>query len=195
MATNNGYFVTASDTKAAIQDSNRTHEGYNMWRQMYGAIDLEKQKQTNALKYDYDKAVGDAYAQAFATKQQVANSDYGDSYKAELTKRIDDTLAQAYESYLQNYNKGVASLESEAAGYRDNVTKALDEQTKNTSDLINKVYDYLQYTYDNYYSDPNAKAQLEKKGTLRHSTGDNLKPTKRSSTRRACCALTRFISR
>src|SRR3712207_7138761 len=30
--------------------------------------------------------------------------------------------------------------------------------------------------------------------TLRHSTGDNLKPTKRSRTRRACWALTRFIS-
>ena len=31
--------------------------------------------------------------------------------------------------------------------------------------------------------------------TLRQSTGESLKPTMRSSTRRACCALTRFMSR
>ena len=30
--------------------------------------------------------------------------------------------------------------------------------------------------------------------TLRHSTGESLKPTIRSSTRRACCASTRFMS-
>ena len=164
MASNNGYFVTASDTKAAIQDSNRTQAGYNTWRQMYGAVDLNKQQQMSALKYDYDKAIGDAYAQAFASKQQVANSNYIDSYKDELTRRIDDTLEQAYGSYLQNYAKGAESLESEAAGYRSNITNALEEQAKNTSNLINKVYDYLQYTYDNYYNDPTAKAQLERNG-------------------------------
>lgn len=164
MASNNGYFVTASDTKAAIQDSNRTQAGYDTWRQLYGAIDLNKQQKLSALKYDYDKAVGDAYAQAFASKQQIANSNYIDSYKEELARRIDDTLEQAYGSYLQNYAKGTESLENEAAGYRSNITNALDEQAKNTSNLINKVYDYLQYTYDNYYNDPTAKAQLERNG-------------------------------
>jgi len=159
-----GSYFTASDIAGRLEEQNRTSEGYKTWRQMYGAIDLAKQQEMSNLRYGTEQNIADAYAEAYAAKQAVANTNYFDAYKETLDLGIDKALTEAYDTYIKNYESGMYTIESQAKSAREQITDALQGEAENYAALANKPYEYLQYLYDTYYSDETARANMLEKG-------------------------------
>jgi len=159
-----GSYFTASDIAGQLEEQNRTSEGYKTWRQMYGAVDLAKQQEMSNLRYDTEQSMADAYAEAYAAKQAVANTNYFDAYKETLDLGIDKALNEAYDTYMKNYESGMYNIESQAKSAREQITGALQGEAENYAALANKPYEYLQYLYDTYYSDETTRANMLEKG-------------------------------
>lgn len=159
-----GSYFTASDIAGQLEEQNRTSEGYKTWRQLYGAVDFAKQQEINAMRYDTEKSIADAYAEAYAAKQAVGNTNYFDAYKETLDKGINDALTQAYDTYIKNYNENVYNIESQAQSAREQITGALQSEAESYASLANKPYEYLQHLYDTYYSDETVRKQMLEKG-------------------------------
>lgn len=156
-----GFYVTESDVKSSLQDMNKTQEGYNVWRQMYGAIDLAKQKDLSGITYDYEKDLAETYAQAYAAKQNMENSSYFDSYKNQYITDVDKSLEEAYNSYISNYFSNVNKLDTEYNKLTSDVTGALKTEAKQYSEIINKIPDYLKYMYESAYSNEDVRKNIE----------------------------------
>lgn len=159
-----GSIFTASDAAKWMEEQNRTSEGYRSWRQMYGAIDLAKQRSINQATLSTEEGMSEAYAEAFAAKQAVDKSNYFDTYKQQLDDKINKSLEEAYDNYIKNYNTELYQIENTAAEKTQAIDTALATQGEYVSKVADSAYTYLQNLYDTYYSDLNKRKELQEKG-------------------------------
>lgn len=159
-----GSIFTASDAAKWMEEQNRTSEGYRSWRQMYGAVDLAKQRSINQATLSTEEGMSEAYAEAFAAKQAVDKSNYFDTYKQQLDKGIASSLEDAYASYLQNYGEQVQKIENTARERIGAITEARDVEAEKYAALGDKPYEYLRYLYDTYYADEDMRNKLKEQG-------------------------------
>ena len=157
------FVLTESQAKHQIKNFNKTFEGLKTWEQQYGQVDVAAQKQASALTYDYAKAVGDAYASAYENQQAILSSNVGKGYKEQAIQSNDDVLQEAYNAYLQNYQKGLANVEESASEATSQITKNLETEAANTKLMQESAYKYLQYLYKNYSNSPMFQEELWKR--------------------------------
>ena len=136
--------------KKQLVEANRDYTGRKIFENLYGSINLAEQQQLNALKQDYTKAVSEAYASAYESKQAVASSNIGEGYKLGAMSDIDATLEEAYNSYRNSYLSGVSDVEASAASANEAISEKLGEQAEYTRQLANIPYDYLTYLFNTY---------------------------------------------
>lgn len=145
-----GNITTRSSVKQSLMEANKDYLGRKSWEQLYGSIDLAKQKQISELQQDYSKDMANAYASAYNQNTAIASSNLGQGYKLSAMESIDDALAKAYETYRSNYLQGVSEAESYASKAAEGVTEALDTQTENTQTMLHKPYEYLTWLREQY---------------------------------------------
>lgn len=146
-----GQILTSDSIKKIYRNNMRTLQGLNVWDKSYGAIGMYEKAGESALEYDYNKAIGDAYAAAHSERNLVAESGLGKGFKDALYADIDENLMDAYSQYQQNYAKNAQAIAETANKYRESVSQDLEKTAQNTLKLSDSVYDYLKYLRD-YYS-------------------------------------------
>jgi len=162
------YVLTEQQAKKQLKELNRDYLGRQTWEKMYGQIDLGAQQAESALTYDYAKAIGEAYQSSIAAEQNIMASNLGQGFKEQAMYSNEQALQEAYNSYLQNYQKGISEIETSATKATGEVTSALETEAANTKLMQESAYNYLQYLYQNYSDNPMFQEELWK----RYLTGE-----------------------
>ena len=176
------YVLTEQQAKQQLKQLNRDYLGRQTWEKMYGQIDLGTRQAESALTYDYAKAVGEAYQSSIAAEQNIMSSNVGQGFKEQAMYSNEQALQDAYNSYLQNYKKGISEIETSATKATDEVTSALETEAANTKLMQESAYNYLQYLYKNYSDNPMFQEELWKRyltsegDTTRLKTWEELSP-------------------
>ena len=155
--------LTEREAQKQLQSSNRDYYGRKTWEQQYGNIDVTKQKAESGLTYDYAKELGQAYSSAMQSKQAILGDKYSTLNKPQAIQSIDQALQEAYDAYLQNYQKGISNIEKSASEATSQITKNLETEAANTKLMQESAYKYLQYLYQNYSDSPMFQEELWKR--------------------------------
>lgn len=150
---------TKAGIRSELERLNRDYSGQRTWGQAYGAINLAEQSAMANVEQDYAASMNQAYQSALQNKAAVAGSNVGTGYKTEAIASIDEALASAYDSYLQNYLQGRADIAENMDAYRGTVTKNLEQQTDYVQRYEQAHWDYLRKMYEMHQ-----KGELESGG-------------------------------
>lgn len=142
--------LTEREAQKQLQSSNRDYYGRKTWEQQYGNIDVAKQQAESGLTYDYAKELGQAYSSAMQSEQAILGDKYSTLNKPRAIQSIDQALQEAYDAYLQNYQKGISNIEKSASEATSQITKNLETEAKYIAQLTNAPYEYLQYMFKQY---------------------------------------------
>ena len=155
--------LTEREAQKQLQSSNRDYYSRKTWEQKYGNIDVTKQRAESGLTYDYAKELGQAYSSAMQSEQAILGDKYSTLNKSQAIQSIDQALQEAYDAYLQNYQKGLANIEESASEATSQITKNLETEAANTKLMQESAYKYLQYLYQNYSDSPMFQEELWKR--------------------------------
>ena len=139
---------TKAGIRSELERLNRDTSGQRTWGQAYGAIDLAQQSAMANVEQDYAASMNQAYQSALQNKAAIVGSNVGTGYKTEAIASIDDALASAYDSYLQNYLQNQATISENMGEYRSTVTKNLEQQADYVQRYEQAHWDYLRKMYD-----------------------------------------------
>lgn len=139
---------TKAGIRGELERLNRDYSGQRTWGQAYGAINLAEQSAMADVEQNYAASMNQAYQTALQNKAAIAGSNVGTGYKTEAIASIDDALASAYDSYLQNYLQGQADVAENMGAYRDTVTKNLETQADYVKRYEQAHWDYLRKMYE-----------------------------------------------
>ena len=139
---------TKAGIRSELERLNRDYSGQRTWGQAYGVINLAEQSAMANVEQDYAASMNQAYQTALQNKAAVAGSNVGTGYKTEAISSIDDALASAYESYLQNYLQSQATVAENMDAYRSTVTKNLEQQADYVQRYEQAHWDYLRKMYE-----------------------------------------------
>ena len=167
--------LTEREAQKQLQSSNRDYYGRKTWEQQYGNIDVTKQRAESGLTYDYAKELGQAYSSAMQSEQAILGDKYSTLNKPQAIQSIDQALQEAYDAYLQNYQKGIANIEESASEATSQITKNLETEAANTKLMQESAYKYLQYLYQNYSDSPMFQEELWKRYLTTENDVDRLK--------------------
>lgn len=145
-----GTVISAADAKSYLQEANRDYYGRKTWQSLYGSTSLSGQQSASALQKDYASDVAQAYASAQQSKQAVAASNIGQGYKTVAQDEIDKALAEAFETYQNNYATNYSKLASSNAEAISQINKLQTAEAENMSAYLDKPYEYLQTVWDKY---------------------------------------------
>ena len=155
--------LTEREAQKQLQSSNRDYYGRKTWEQQYGNIDVTKQQAESGLTYDYAKELGQAYSSAMQSEQAILGDKYSTLNKPQAIQSIDQALQEAYDAYLQNYQKGISNIDKSASEATSQITKNLETEAANTKLMQESAYKYLQYLYQNYSDSPMFQEELWKR--------------------------------
>lgn len=139
---------TKAGIRSELERLNRDYSGHRTWGQAYGAINLAEQSAMANVERDYAASMNQAYQSALQNKAAIAGSNVGTGYKTEAIASIDEALASAYDSYLQNYLQGRADIAENMDAYRGTVTKNLEQQADYVQRYEQAHWDYLRKMYE-----------------------------------------------
>lgn len=149
-------YLTPGDAKRALLEANRDYYGRKTWQQAFGGIDLAEQQQLGSLQYDYSKAIGKAYAAAHKNQQSIMSSNLGQGFKEQAMLSNEEALAQAFETYRQNYLSSISNVEKEATAARTELGEQLTTQAENVASFLNAPFGtdteegYIQWLYNKF---------------------------------------------
>jgi hypothetical protein len=118
---------------------------------LYGTINTAAQKGNSIATQDYTDAISQAYGSAFDQKAAIANSNLFTGYKDAAIADIDYGLAEAYDTYRQNYLTQKAKIDENAALAREQISTALGTEAENFKAYQDSYYGYLTDLYDRAY--------------------------------------------
>ena len=148
-----GIINTASNTAKQLKELNRDYEGRRTWGSLYSTVDLQADRAVNRATIDYNKAVSDAYAAAYAQKTAISNSNLGSGFKAKGITDVNAALSQAYNTYKNNLNAEISAINEDVTKANNAITDSLMKEAQNYVDYEKSAYQYLQYLYDKAYDE------------------------------------------
>lgn len=146
-----GYITTSNEWKKQLKNFNRGYNGRKTWDELYGTIDTAAQKGNSIVTQDYTDAISQAYGSAFGQKAAIANSNLFTGYKDAAIADIDYGLAEAYDTYRQNYLTQKARVDENATLAREQISTALGTEAENFKAYQDSYYGYLTDLYNRAY--------------------------------------------
>lgn len=143
---------TKAGIRSELERLNRDVSGQRTWGQAYGAIDLAQQSAMANVEQDYAASMNQAYQTALQNKAAIGASNVGTGYKTEAIASIDEALASAYDTYLQNYLQNQANVASTYGQYKSQVAGTVEEQADYVQRYEQAHYDYLKKLYEMHQS-------------------------------------------
>ena len=169
------YVFTSDEVKNQLKELNKSYDGRKTFGDLYAGVDLAAQRQLSDLSYDYGIAMNQAYTSSMQQKSAIAGSTLGAGSKQSLYEGLDDTLAQAFDTYRQNYLSGKQKIDTSVQESKDAIDKMLTEQSNNVIAYQQSIYGYLNDLYNKAYAlDSYAKDGVEDETLKGLFENDNL---------------------
>lgn len=143
MALQYGMNITASDMRSLLEKNDKQQSGVRTWRQLFGGASLGANAQSDALATDYSGAIAQAYASNLRQNDAILGAGLNAGATRDLLSTSRNDLHAAYETYVHNYGKDLATATSAYGEEVGAINTALTERAANFSNLYNSAYDYL----------------------------------------------------
>ena len=143
MALQYGMNITASDMRSLLEKNDKQQSGVRTWRQLFGGASLGANAQSDALATDYSGAIAQAYASNLRQNDAILGAGLNAGATRDLLGTSRNDLHAAYETYVHNYGKDLATATSAYGEEVGAINTALSERAANFSNLYNSAYDYL----------------------------------------------------
>ena len=151
------FVVDKQSMKEELERQNYSYNMRNKFAQMYGSAGLSAQKQSQELAYDYNTALGQAYASSVQNEQNILSSPYGEGYQEKWLQDNMSQLEDAYKSFESNYQshllgigKNLESSSEAISKYETAFEKELDNEAENMALYYQSLYDYLPALREHY---------------------------------------------
>lgn len=156
-----------SDTKAQLVNSNRDYNNQLTWQNSYNAAGIAAARAADSLDDAYNNAVIDAYKSHLDTESDIKNSGIvNNSTMKELLRLNQNSLDEAYASYMSKYQEGANEINASYSEQVENINALLEQQAQNTIDLADSAYGYLQSEYDRYIEELQSYNELYSQNEL-----------------------------
>ena len=146
------YVLDTNSIKSQLYNMNRDYYGEQSWRKLYLQTSLAEQQALSNLQYDYGQAINEAYASAMQQESAIQSSALGQGYKDALLYDTESALREAFDSYRQNYQSAVSTIQQETATSNQAITDELTKQAQYTTKMFDSSFNYLQDLF-NLYND------------------------------------------
>lgn len=143
-----GTIIDSSKISDYLEDANKDYKGRRVWGQMFGSLDLLKQKSTNQLENQYSASVNTAFTDTSKANTSIVGSNLGTGYKQAAMAENDQALEEAYNASLQNFLSGKNQINDSIAESAYGVNSTLKQQADYTAKYANSHFDYLQNLWD-----------------------------------------------
>ena len=143
MALQYGMNITASDMRSLLEKNDKQKSGIRSWRQLFGNASLGFNAQTDALTTDYASAIAQAYKANFEQNNAILGAGLGAGMTKEMLAQSRNDLHTAYETYVRNYGRDVATASENYGQEVGTINTALSERAANFANLYNSAYKYL----------------------------------------------------
>ena len=143
--------ISTDKIKSQLRELNRNYEGRQTWNELYAGVDLAEKQAVNQATSSYESDVLDAYISAFKTRSQVANSNLGSGFKEAAIADLDYDLAEAFNSYKQNYASQLSTIGQNALDAKTAIDEELTTYSTNVANYQKSMYGYLTDLYNRAY--------------------------------------------
>ena len=143
MALQYGMNITASDMRSLLEKNDKQKSGIRSWRQLFGNASLGFNAQTDALTTDYAGAIAQTYKANFEQNNAILGAGLGAGMTKEMLAQSRNDLHAAYETYVRNYGRDVATASENYGQEVGTINTALSERAANFANLYNSAYKYL----------------------------------------------------
>lgn len=143
MALQYGMNITASDIKSLLEKNDKRQNGIRSWRQLFGDASLGFNAQSDALATDYSNAIAQAYQANLRQKNAIMGAGLNIGATQSMLANNNVDMQQAYQTYVQNYNKNISALASDYSEEVGAIDTALTERATNFKKLYDSAYKYL----------------------------------------------------
>lgn len=145
-------------TESSMKDYYRNQRtgALNTYDTLFGTVNMQEKAALGSLKYDYGKALNEAYIASQNQANAIMASNLGTGYKERELDKLEPTLQQAYEKYAQSYQQGIYDVEQNANTARTQISEQLSNQAAMATNLTNSTADYLRYLWESTKDNPNS---------------------------------------
>ena len=145
-------------TESSMKDYYRNQRtgALNTYDPLFGTVNMQEKAALGSLKYDYGKALNEAYIASQNQANAIMASNLGTGYKERELDKLEPTLQQAYEKYAQSYQQGIDDVEQNANTARTQISEQLSNQAAMATNLTNSTADYLRYLWESTKDNPNS---------------------------------------
>lgn len=143
MALQYGMNITASDMRSLLEKNDKQQSGIRTWRQLFGNASLGFNAQSDALTTDYTDAIAKAYESNFKQNDAIMGAGLASGVTKEMLSASRNDLHTAYETYVRNYGRDMATAAETYGEEVGTIDTALTERATNFSKLYNSAYKYL----------------------------------------------------
>lgn len=181
MAIGQGIYTTPSGVKEWYKQK---YAGQNMFDAAVNAAEqqasaataqtyLAAEAQKGAYQTQYEQALDRAYQANLEQRSNILNSNLIAGSKKQLLSETDQALSDAYASYLQTMQSGIAGVEQSAAKQYTAIDESLADVKQQADKLLNteasNIVKGIDYAFD-YLQE--VASQAEKQGTLEQLAQD-----------------------
>lgn len=150
-----GMILTADSAAKQLMENNRNYYNQKTWEQLFSNNNYAAMKAENQIVKDYTQDTAAAYVSYLKNKNTLANSDIVGESRRQILQSNEQALQEAYNSYRQNLEQNLQSVESARATTEEAINEELQYQGEMMSQYNNLHYDYLEELYNQYLAGEN----------------------------------------
>lgn len=144
----NGFIQTPEQAKQTILSDYRNAAGSRSFGSLYAANELAGARATQQVEQQYGEQIGAAYKTAMAQRANILESDLGTGYKRELSADVQNSLNQAYDTYMSKMLQSKQQIAETVSEANTEVDDVLQKYAENTAAYRTAHGDYAQSWVD-----------------------------------------------
>ena len=138
-----GFNIGASDIKALLEEEDTQLNGVRSWKQLFSGAAQNYAQQNAAAASSFSDTIAQAYKSSMAQNNSIMGAGLNAGATRELIDSNREALHSAYQTYIQNYGKAVATNAQTYSNTVGAYNKELTTRAENFSKLYNYAYKYL----------------------------------------------------
>ena len=139
-----GTNILASDLAPQLEAYERTQQGVNAWKNLFGNASLQNMAAQDTLKTDYASAAAEAYKTYQKQKNDAFAARLAPGATADIAAQANrDFINSAYSQYVSKYLEDANKLAESYGKTVTGISDSLTERAENYASLYRSAYDYL----------------------------------------------------
>lgn len=144
-----------SQAQKHLLENNRDYKNRLTWQNAIQGVNAQANAAQAKLAESYVDASADAYTSYLKSQNALKSSNVVGLGQQDLLEQNNLALQDAYNTYAQNLSEGQAEIENSRLAGMEQISSALEQQAKYTTDYTNAHVDYLKELYRQYEAGEN----------------------------------------